>query len=291
MLRVNKYKIKNKNIYNKQRILLIADVHLWDHYNYDITDNIIEQAKKLNPNIICVCGDIIDQFKYLDRKENLEILLIFLNKLADITTTLITLGSHDFLNLKKFKTNNIASESIKYWHKIIKENNNPNLILIDNEIYENNYLRIIGYTPSRDYYKNNEDSNTLVNEINKYFDLSLKNNKYTILMCHTPRRITQNVLEKLKINSKIDLILSGHMHDGLVFPIFKKVPTTVGFISPQRTLFPKNTRGQKKFVIDNHEINLIITGGIMKFSASTPIFLQKLNFLYNNDIDFIEIDM
>lgn len=291
MLKVNKYKIKNKKIYNKQKLLLIADVHLWDNYNFDIIDNIIEQAKKLNPHIICVCGDIIDQFKYLDKKENLDILLKFLNKLANITTTLITLGSHDFFNLKKSKTNNIAANAIKYWHKIIKENNNPNLILLDNDIYENDYLKIIGYTPSRDYYRIGEDKDTLISEINEIFKMNFDDQKYTILMCHTPRKINNDTLRKININHNIDLILSGHMHDGLMFPVLKKMPTTIGFISPQRTLFPENTRNKRKFIIDNHEINLVITGGIMKFSASAPMFLQKLNFLYNNDIDFIEIDM
>ena len=291
MLKLNRYKINSKKITKQQKILLIADIHLWDNYNPKIINNIIEQANKLNPDFICICGDIIDQFRYLDDNKNLETLLKFLNNLAAITTTLITLGSHDFFNLKKDKTKNIASEAIKYWHKIIKDNNNHNLILLDNEIYETNNLRIIGYTPSRDYYKNCEDSNILINEINNYFDLPNKNHKYTILMCHTPRRITKNILGQFKIYSTIDLILSGHMHDGLLFPILKKLPTTIGLVSPQRTFFPKNTRNKRKFTINNHEINLVITGGIIKFSNSAPHILQKINFLYHNDIDLIEIDM
>lgn len=290
MLKLNRYKINSKKITKQQRILLIADIHLWDNYNPKIINDIISQAQNIKPNFICICGDIIDQFRYLDNNKNLETLLKFLNNLANITTTLITLGSHDFFNLKKDKTQNIASEAIEYWHKIIKDNNNPNLILLDNEIYETNNLRIIGYTPSRDYYKNCEDTNTLINEINNYFNLPNKDYKYTILMCHTPRRITKNVLEQLKICSTIDLILSGHMHDGLLFPILKKLPTTIGLVSPERTLFPKNTRNKRKFTINNHEINLVITGGVIKFSNSAPHMLQKINFLYYNDIDLIEID-
>lgn len=291
MLKVNQYKINNNKIKIKQKILLIADVHLWYNYNQKIIDKIIENTKRLNPNFICLCGDIIDQFRYLEEHKNLKTLLNFLNTLASISPTIITLGSHDFFNLKKEKTNNIASHACLFWHKIIKENNNPNLILLDNEIYETENLRIIGYTASRDYYKDCENSNNLVSEINKYFDLSQNDNKYTILMCHTPRRITKNILEQLNIHSQIDLILSGHMHDGLTFPILKCLPTTVGFVSPQRTFFPKNARNKKQFIINNHEINLIITGGIMKLSSSAPIILQKFNFLYHNDIDLIEIDM
>lgn len=291
MLKVNHYKINSKKINKKQKILLIADIHLWDNYNSKIINNIIEQAKSIKPNFICICGDIIDQFRYFDKKENLDVLLKFLNELANITITLISLGSHDFFNLKKEKTKNIAENAINFWHKIIKENNNHNLILLDNEIYENNELRIIGYTPSRDYYKLGEDSVTLIFEINKYFKMNFSEQKYTILMCHTPRKINSKTLEKINISHNIDLILSGHMHDGLMFPFLKKLPTTIGFISPQRTLFPQNTRNKRKFIINNHEINLVITGGIRKFSNSAPIILQKMNFFYHNDIDLIEIDM
>ncbi len=291
MLKINKHKLKSIKIDKKLKILLIADVHLWDNYKENILEDIIKNATKLEPSFICVCGDIIDEFRYLDKKGNEEFLLTFLNRLTLISTTIITLGSHDYFNLRKHKTNNIASEAIKHWHDIIKKNNNPNLILLDNEIYETDDIRIIGYTPSRDYFRAYESNNILISELNKNFQNAFKDSKYTILMCHTPRVLTKETLQKININSSIDLILSGHMHDGLVFPILKKLPTTIGFVSPQKTFFPKNTRGQKKIIINNHKIHLIITGGVLKFSASAPKILQKINFLYYNDIDFIEVNM
>lgn len=291
MLKINKHKLKSIKNDKKLKILLIADIHLWNNYKENILDNIIKNATKLKPSVICVCGDIIDQFMYLDKKTNEDFLLKFLNSLTLIAPTVITLGSHDYFNKRKYKTNNIASEAIKHWHDIIKNNNNQNLILLDNGIYENNDIRIIGYTPSRDYFKAYESKEILIDELNKNFKNTFNDNKYTILMCHTPRVLTKETLQKININSSIDLILSGHMHDGLVFPILKKLPTTIGFVSPQKTFFPKNTRGQKKIIIDNHTIHLIITGGILKFSPSAPNILQKFNFLYFNDIDFIEVNM
>lgn len=291
MLKVNKYNLKSIKTNKKLKILLIADIHLCDNYKKDILENIIKKVAKLKPSYICICGDIIDEFRYLDKKTNKDILLNFLNHLANISPTTITLGSHDYFNSRKHKTNNIANEAIKYWHNIIKNNNNQNLILLDNQIYESDDIRIIGYTPSREYFRSYENKEILISELNNNFKKTFKDNKYTILMCHTPRVLTKETLQKININSSIDLILSGHMHDGLVFPILKKLPTTIGFVSPQKTIFPKNTRGNKRIIINNHLINLIITGGIMKFSASAPIILQKFNFLYYNDIDLIEIDM
>lgn len=290
MLHVNKHKIQNNKITRKNKILLFADLHLWENYNDKILSNILVKTKNLKPDIICICGDIIDEFRFLNKAENRKCLMIFFNKLAIIAPTIITLGSHDYFNLKKLKTGNIAKKAIDYWQNMINENKNPNLILLKNQIFETPYLRIIGYTPSRDYFKNFEDEKILISEINHNFPLLPKDNKYTILMCHSPLRINNKTLSQINNYPNIDLILSGHMHDGLLFPLLKKLPTSIGLISPQRKLFPKNARGKNKFKIDNHVLNLIVNGGILKFSNCAPKILQRLNFLYHNDIDFIEID-
>lgn len=289
MLKVNKYKLHSSKINSNFKILLLADIHLWENYNQKIIVNILNETKKLKPNIICICGDIIDEFRFLNKIENEQYLMNFLNKLSFIAPTILTLSSHDYFNLKKLKTNNISKEAIKHWENIIDKNKNPNLILLDNKIFENDYFRIIGYTPSRNYFQKIEDSNILISELNENFHVLPNDKKYTILMCHTPLRINKTTLSKIQIVFNVDLILSGHMHDGLLFPILKKMPTSIGLISPQRKLFPKNTRGKRKFIINEHKLYLIITGGILKFSNSAPYILQKLNFLYYNDIDIIEI--
>ena len=287
MIKVKKYKLYSNKIKKKFKILLIGDIHLWDDYNKILINNMIEKAKFLNPDIILICGDLIDEFRYLKKLENEKYLLQVLNKLSDISDVFIVLGSHDFMNQKKLKTGNISSESILYWHKMIKNNNNLKIHLLDNEIYETSNYRIIGYNQSRNYYIKQENGDVLIKEMNEKFN-DLKENKYTILMCHSPLKINEKTLEQIKIINSVDLILSGHMHDGLLFPILKKLPTTIGLISPEKRLFPANTRGRKEFIINNKKIVLIITGGIMKFSASSPTFLQKLNCLYHNDMDIIE---
>ncbi len=287
MIKVKKYKLYSNKIKKKFKILLTGDIHLWDDYNKILINNMIEKAKFLKPDIILICGDLIDEFRYLKKLENEKYLLQVLNKLSDISDVFIVLGSHDFMNQKKLKTGNISSESILYWHKMIKNNNNLKIHLLDNEIYETSNYRIIGYNQSRNYYIKQENGDVLIKEMNENFN-DLKEDKYTILMCHSPLKINEKTLEKIKIINSVDLILSGHMHDGLLFPILKKLPTTIGLISPEKKFFPANTRGKKEFIINNKKIVLIITGGIMKFSASSPKFLQKLNCLYHNDMDIIE---
>lgn len=289
MIKVKKYKLYSNKIKKKFKILLIGDIHLWDDYNKILINNMIEKAKVLNPDIILICGDLIDEFRYLKKFENEKYLLQVLNKLSNISDVFIVLGSHDFMNQKKLKTGNISSESILYWHKMIKNNNNLKIHLLDNEIYETSNYRIIGYNQSRNYYIKQENGDVLIKEMNENFN-DLKEDKYTILMCHSPLKINEKTLEQIKIINSVDLILSGHMHDGLLFPFFKKLPTTIGLVSPEKKLFPANTRGRKELIINNKKIVLIITGGIMKFSSTAPKFLQKLNPLYHNDMDIIEFD-
>lgn len=288
MLKVNYYSLKNEKITEKKRIILIADIHLCDNYCDELITKILDKVRSLNPNYICVCGDIIDEFRYLNIVSNQKYLIRFLNNLASITQTIITLGSHDFMNQKKLKTGNISAESIKYWKKIINDNNNLKLVLLDNEIYEDLNIRIIGYTPSRDYYKV-EDKNILIGEINSNFK-RIPDDKFNILMCHSPLCFSNDLISKLNIGQNLNLILSGHMHDGLMFPILKKLPTSIGLVSPLKNFFPINARGKKIFELNGKKIILIITGGILKFSNMAPNICKKFNFLYNNDIDCIDID-
>ncbi len=287
MIKINKRIIKSSKIDATTKIVLIADIHLWDNYNEQLIDNLIKNLLKIKPNFICICGDIIDEFRYLNNEENEKHLLKILNTIAHIAPTFISLGSHDFLNAKKHKTDNLSFRSLRYWQKMIKANANPNLNLLHNSIYEYNNFRIIGYTPSQKYYGCNESTKILTKELNQAFPNKYYDNKFNILMIHSPQRITTDLLSKLKINQNIDLILSGHMHDGLVFPLLKKLPSNIGFVSPQRKFFPDNTRGIKKIIINNKTIYLIITGGLLKFSHMSPKVFHKLNFLYHSDIDYI----
>ena len=290
MIRIRKHKIKNEKILNKQKVLLIADIHLWDNYNKKIIEELSIQVQKLKPNIICICGDLIDEFRFLQKEKNKIMLLDLLNNLSEFAPTLITLGSHDFFNQKKLNTGNISSDAIEYWHQMLNENNNDKIHLLNNTIYENNDIRIIGYTNSRDYFHYLEKEEILIDEINNKISIRNNNKKYTILMSHSPMCINKNTLPKLKIYSSLNLVLSGHMHNGLVFPILDKLPSTIGIISPSKTFFPTNSRGLKTFKFKDKEIKLVINGGFLKFSNMAPNILKKINKLYFNDIDLIEIN-
>jgi len=87
--------------------------------------------------------------------------------------------------------------------------------------------------------------------------------------------------------NKVDLILSGHMHNsGLPFlltrPINKLLKTTMGLVSPTRRLFPKYAQGKTTKIK-----NGIIHQGIHKISDKTS--LRFLNKIYRVHIQNINI--
>lgn len=82
------------------------------------------------------------------------------------------------------------------------------------------------------------------------------------------------------------MILSGHMHNGLVFNFLDKlIKNNYGFISPNRKLFPNNARGIIKH--KNNRFN-IISGGIIKFQWCSRFF-HYFDFIYPAEIDNVII--
>ena len=204
---------------------------------------------------------------------------------------IIELGNHDisksYDNRKSWTTDN----DVSFWEEISKIKNIT--FLPNDSFYEDKYIYVTGINPSLYYYenKNLEESKkdiiyTLKHEKKIYKELS--KDKLNIFISHSPIHMSDS--EILKYISGFDLILSGHMHNGLVFPFMEKIfPKNRGIISPLRDVFPDNARGIKDIYIDNRKIKLIITGGITKFSMSHG-FVKKLNNLYPSVYEEIVYD-
>jgi len=109
-----------------------------------------------------------------------------------------------------------------------------------------------------------------IEDFKKYIN-NMKTNKkhYNILLCHSPINISRKEIIK---DIDVDLVLCGHMHGGLVPNFLKPLLKNIGFISPQKTLFPKCAYGNIK--IDNK--NIIITSGIKVMSKSSFKYIKNI---------------
>lgn len=281
MIQNKYYKILNKGY----KIALLSDIHYSDHYDYYIFDQIIENLKESKPNYICISGDIIDYSDILNSSEKMEELDNFFKNLSKISQVIISLGNHD-ISRKKCKEENFE----KVNNYFLKLNTIENVYYLNNKCLIRDDLCFIGFNPSfKYYYSKPHEGNTklLIQELDQIE--KVKPNLYNILLCHTPKQILNHyVLENSKNIRKINLVLSGHMHNGLIFKFLDKVGNR-GFVGPWKTFFPKYARGSIKKQIDNKEIVLIISGGILKFSELAPKFFQKLNRYYPISIEYIEI--
>jgi len=277
MVENKNYKVGNLGY----KIALITDLHFDKIYNFSLLEKIILNLNENKPSYICLSGDIVDRTDII-YDNSINKLKDFIKKISKIAPTIITLGNHDISN----GVNKGNFEDINNF--FLSLNTIENVYYLNNKSLVRNDICFTGYNPSFEYYyKKRENSVLFLEDIDKKIKLNKK--YYNILLCHSPINVFKNsVLNYSKEIKKANLILSGHMHNGLVLKKFDK-KGNMGFISPYKTLFPKFARGIVTKQIDNHEITLIISGGIIKLSNTNNKFIRKFNCLFSSDIVYVEI--
>ncbi len=273
---MNKLKIQEDIIYNKYIKNDLKIIHLADiHFNVNMKEKrlklVSDGINKEKADYIIITGDIVDSAVITYNLEKMKELVNFFHNIAKNNKVIISLGNHDIkLDCKKF-FNELSQ---------IK-----NITVLDNENYFDKYLCISGLTlPSNFYYNklDREPKKVFMKHLDKYSQLisDLPSDKLKIALIHSPMILVDNdILSKL---ANYDLILSGHMHDGMVPEFLKFVfGKNRGIISPYKRLFPKIARGKIVKKINDKEITLIITGGVTKLSLVSAKWLSKLNFVYN----------
>lgn len=259
----------------------ITFIHIGDiHYNETTSAKKLEYIKyaieDAHPDYIFITGDLLDRPKITKNKEKIKLLVSWLNSLGNIAKVFISLGNHDI----------ILEEDYKFFNKL---NDINNIYVLNNQSYEDENVFISGFTLPTNYYYNiekHEDENALLETLQNNFNLvtNLPKKKYKVALIHSPILLSEKkVIEKLK---EYDLILSGHMHNGLILRILDKIiKNNYGLISPDKRFFAKNTRGK----IKTKYYTIIITGGITKLSPSSTKILSKLNGLYPISINKITV--
>lgn len=271
-----------KNILSSKKLKKdITFIHIGDiHYNETTSTKKLEYIKyaieDAHPNYIFITGDLLDRPKITKNKEKIKLLVSWLNSLGNIAKVFISLGNHDI----------ILEEDYKFFNKL---NDINNIYVLNNQSYEDENVFISGFTLPTNYYYNiekHEDENALLETLQNNFNLvtNLPKKKYKVALIHSPILLSEKkVVEKLK---EYDLILSGHMHNGLIPRILDKIiKNNYGLISPDKRFFAKNTRGK----IKTEYYTIIITGGITKLSPSSTKILSKLNGLYPISINKITV--
>lgn len=243
ILKVKRYNIKNNKIpdeFNDFKIVQISDVHskMFGENN----SILINEIKKINPDIVVMTGDIID-----DSTENVVEYVKNFEPIFKLYPTYYSIGNHERkLGYKKYKL----------YIDTLKENGVNVIINGSVECKRNNSTIVISALKFRE---NMQPKVLTEKRKNKYISYmkaklsSIDQNNYNVLLTHDPENF--EMYEKLKV----DLIFSGHVHGGLI-RLGK-----ICLLSPRRKLFPKYGYGKHKI----NNTTLIVNSGMG--NASIPI--------------------
>ena len=285
---VKNYDFNYKYISRSIKICLCADFHFSHISNRNKYNMVLDNIKENKPDYICIAGDYIDCINMLDDSKLYLESINYIKELCKISKVIFTFGNHDItkINIKNKREYGINEKWIKEISLV------KNVIYLNNSMYEENGIRFIGYSAPFNYYKKfNENGKLLIEDFNKVIP-NIKDDKYNVLLCHSPIRIFSNKsFNNINDLKNIDIILSGHMHNALTPNFIDKIwKSNRGLVSPHKYLFPNNARGIKTKIIDGKKINLVITGGVTKVHEVAPKPLHFLDKLYNPEVVYINID-
>ena len=236
----SKYNLQTDELNSPLHFVFISDLH-----NKEFGKNnsrLIEKIENEKPDFIAVGGDMVTN-NYADE----EILKSTLTQLAEIAPTYCILGNHE-----------LQLADTMDFEKII---NSTGAKLLDNEVIhfeKDGETIVIGGLSDYPFYEFNGPE---YNVPERYFwDEFVKEaeENYSILLHHQPEYI-----ENLFTDTKIDLVVCGHTHGGLI-----RIPFVGGVVSPNQALFPKYDMGEYPL----GDTTMVISSGM-----SNSNFVPRIN--------------
>lgn len=230
-LQVTKFFIVDSKMpksFNNYRIIQLSDFH--NTTSKKLTNQLVEEITKEEPNIIVITGDLIDS-----RRTNVDVAIDFLGKIKDIAPIYYVSGNHE--------------SRISEYETLKKEMNDLGINLLDNELIEiqkkDDIINLIGIDdPSFSNTIEVDDCEIIEDQIKS---VNYDENFYTILLSHRPEAF------KTYVNENINLIFSGHAHGGQI-----RLPFIGGIFVPNQGFFPKYTSGK----YEEKNTTMIVSRGI-----------------------------
>lgn len=181
---INNNLTTEKNI-TPTKICFISDVHYPNANNPQRLKAITNTLMKVKPDFYLLGGDFVDEST---SEEDMNVLFKQLGRLTKIAPVYFVYGNHE--NKIKFTRNKLDQAITK----------NNITILNDQEVQLSN-ITLVG---RKDYTNPNRK---------KTKDYHLTNKTYNIVLDHQPQGTKEN------IKNNVDLQLSGHTHNGQMFPL------------------------------------------------------------------------
>lgn len=225
--KVTHYEIVSKKLkksMGEKKIVFISDLH---NYSYGKGNKkLLETIEREQPDMILSAGDLLVG----DKKKSSEPAEKFVESLAEKFPIYCGNGNHE--QRMKEETDTYGKKYAVYKEHIVKsgayllENSS---VLLD---WKGKKVRISGLEIPLNYYRKFSNKKLNVSEIESRLGKA-KEDEFEILLAHNP------VHAETYAEWGADLILSGHLHGGIV-----RIPFCRGVITPQARLFPKYSGGK-----------------------------------------------
>lgn len=177
--------VYSDKISNNLRIAQISDLHITRATSVNRIRQIVNQVNLLNPEVIVLTGDIID-----DNVVLIEEHLTALKELSAPFGVYVVMGNHEFYNDIYASRRELEKHNMKF--------------LFNGGVHVGNSNIFIAGIP---------DLTTMYERVNLWRTLNQSNkDDYKILLSHTPK-----IVDSLS-NGLVDMVLSGHTHGGQIFP-------------------------------------------------------------------------
>lgn len=217
--KITRYVIKIPGLKSDKKILFLSDLH--NHVYGEGNQDLLQAIRNEKPDVTLIGGDILVGKKGVPYSTALS----FVKELPLISSVYYACGNHE--QRMKEQPDKYDHSYVGYQEELSKagvcflENNSVNLIWDDKNI------KITGLEIPLRCYTHFHKEPLAVSEVTER--IGVKDlEKYEILLAHNPSYMKQ-YLER-----GADLILSGHLHGGIV-----RIPGIAGAISPSFEILPK----------------------------------------------------
>ncbi len=231
------------------KILHLSDLH---SKNYGEEGEILASAcADFEPDIIVFTGDLYSRSSNLFSIKRALPLMKALRRTAPVY---YVWGNHetDIPEKARYMDSLLVQEGIKVLHSQ------------KTEIYVGcAHINLYGLDIDMRYYRNADGGYSQLPAVNeKYVRYQLgecDRKDYNILLAHNPMPFMQYA------EWGADLTLSGHCHGGII-----RLPGEIGLFSPERTLFPKYTKGLYRCRTEYGDHIMEVSAGLGKFRLNNP---------------------
>ncbi|HKL79460.1 MAG TPA: metallophosphoesterase [Mobilitalea sp.] len=263
---ISRYSITTERLgkdFNYVSIVLLADLH-----NCSLGKSnrkLLQAVDKIKPDIVIAAGDIITK----QQKSIPGNAYTLLESLSGKYPVYYSYGNHEQhledMNLDTGKYTKLSMQEevlYKSWVEFKDKLKSLGVYLLDNKsitiMRNSSRIIITGLSIASEFYNNVKPNYSALNQ--KYLESVLGNNNnedYRLLIAHNPLFFNEY------INWGADLILSGHLHGGLM-----RLPHFGGLISPQYRFFPKYDAG----IFTEKGKSMIVSRGLGTHSHMPRLF-------------------